>query len=100
MNELMRVHCNDCGTDFEISPVHHLKYNNGGGPNCHNYKKARCSNCGKEIIVDRHVGPNFTVYCDECRSEMNLLSRKKFTNPAPATSYFFTHLFFSIFSTI
>jgi hypothetical protein len=67
--ELMKVHCNDCNADFEISPIHHLKYNNGGCPNCHLKRTAKCSKCGKEIEVDRHVGPNFLVYCDECKSK-------------------------------
>ena len=66
--ELMKVHCNDCGKDFEITPEHHLKYNNGGCPNCHKTKTVKCSKCGKEIIVDRHVGPNSIIYCDECRT--------------------------------
>ncbi len=39
---LMKVHCNECSTDFEITPEHHLKYNNGGCPNCHKYKTTKC----------------------------------------------------------
>ena len=62
----MKVHCNDCGEDFEITPEHHLKYNNGGCPNCHNYRIVKCSKCGKEMKVDRHVDLNGTIYCDEC----------------------------------
>lgn len=62
--ELMKVHCNDCGEDFEITPEHHLKYNNGGCPNCHKTKTVKCSKCGKEIQVDRHCGEN--VICEDC----------------------------------
>ena len=43
----MKVRCNDCGEVFKITPVHHLKYNNGGCPNCHKYKIVFCSKCGK-----------------------------------------------------
>ena len=67
---IMKVHCNDCGADFEITPVHHLTYNNGGCPNCHKTKKRKCSFCGKEIIVDRHVSSNSVIYCEECRKRM------------------------------
>ena len=67
--QLMKVRCNDCGEEFEITPVHHLKYNNGGCPNCSKKRIVKCSKCGKEIEVDRHVGPNFVVYCDECKKE-------------------------------
>lgn len=63
----MKVHCNDCGEDFEITPIHHLKYNNGGCPNCHKHKIVKCSKCGKEIEADRHVGDNFIIYCDDCQ---------------------------------
>lgn len=63
--ELMKVHCNDCGADFEISPVHHLKYNNGGCPNCHKFKIAKCPNCGYEYKVDRHYSLDKT-YCPKC----------------------------------
>jgi len=65
--ELMKVHCNDCGEDFEITPEHHLKYNNGGCPNCHNTKTVKCSICGKEIQVDRHCGEN--VVCEDCKNK-------------------------------
>ena len=66
----MKVHCNDCGEDFEITPIHHLKYNNGGCPNCHKTKIVKCSKCGKEIVVDRYIGPNFKIYCDECKIKL------------------------------
>lgn len=66
--ELMKMHCNDCGTDFEITPAHHLKYNNGGCPNCHKTKVVKCSKCGKDIIVDRHFDSNRIIYCDECEN--------------------------------
>lgn len=65
----MKVRCNDCGEEFEITPLHHLKYNNGGCPNCSKKRIVKCFKCGKEIEVDRHVGPNFVVYCDECKKE-------------------------------
>lgn len=66
----MKVHCNDCGTDFEITPTHHLKYNNGGCPNCHSTKIIKCAKCGKDIIVDRHVSLEFKMLCDECKKEI------------------------------
>lgn len=69
--ELMKVHCNDCGENFEISPVHHLKYNNGGCPNCHKYKNVKCSICGKDIVVNSHSDVTH-VYCDECRKYVKL----------------------------
>lgn len=65
----MKVHCNDCNIDFEITPEHHLKYNNGGCPNCHKTKICKCSGCGKEIVVDCHVNLNEKVYCDECKGK-------------------------------
>ena len=61
----MKVHCNECGEDFEITPEHHLKYNNGGCPNCHKTKITKCSKCGKEIVVDRRCRKN--VICDDCK---------------------------------
>ena len=64
----MKVHCNDCGTDFEITPAHHLKYNNGGCPTCHLTKIIKCAKCGKDIIVDRHTSE--TVLCEECKKEI------------------------------
>ena len=65
----MKVHCNDCGSDFEITPIHHLKYNNGGCPNCHKYKIIKCSICGRDCIVDRHCGDNIKILCDDCKKE-------------------------------
>ena len=64
--KLMKVHCNDCGEDFEITPEHHLKYNNGGCPNCHKTKIVKCSKCGKDIIVDRRSPINAKYICNEC----------------------------------
>jgi len=64
--ELMKVHCNDCGEDFEITPEHHLKYNNGGCPNCHKTKVVKCSKCGKDIVVDRRSPTNANYVCKEC----------------------------------
>lgn len=66
--KIMKVHCNDCNTDFEISPEHHLKYNNGGCPICSKTKKVKCSKCGKEIIVDKHTDDK-KVYCDKCKND-------------------------------
>lgn len=68
--ELMKVHCNDCGANFEISPEHHLKYNNGGCPNCHLTRVVKCKHCGKDMIVDRHIGVNEIVYCDDCKRKL------------------------------
>ena len=66
----MKVHCNDCGEDFEITPIHHLKYNNGGCPNCHKHKIRKCSKCGKEFEVDRHYADSTEFICKECRNEI------------------------------
>jgi len=63
--KLMKVHCNECGEDFEITPEHHLKYNNGGCPNCHKTKTAKCPNCGYEYKIDRHCSLDNT-YCPKC----------------------------------
>ena len=73
----MTVHCNDCGEDFKITPEHHLKYNNGGCPNCHKTRIVKCSCCGKEIEVDRHIGDNQIVYCNKCRKTKKFISRMK-----------------------
>jgi len=63
----MKVHCNNCGEDFEITPAHHLKYNNGGCPNCHLTKLIKCSGCGKNVYVDRRTSVDSEHYiCDEC----------------------------------
>ena len=67
----MKVHCNDCGTDFEITPEHHLKYNNGGCSNCAENKIVKCSKCGKEIKVNKHSKILSEMYCDECQKENN-----------------------------
>ena len=67
LKKKMKVHCNDCGEDFEITPEHHLKYNNGGCPKCHLTRIVRCEKCGKEIIVNRHVSLNIKMLCDECK---------------------------------
>lgn len=60
------MHCNDCGADFEITPAHHLKYNNGGCPNCHLTKIVKCSKCGKDIVVDRRSPTNANYVCEDC----------------------------------
>lgn len=75
--ELMKVHCNDCGADFEITPEHHLRYNNGGCPNCKKYRIVKCSCCGKEIIADYHINGNAKIYCDECKMKSKMLSKVK-----------------------
>lgn len=77
MKNKMIVYCNDCGVDFEISPVHHLKYNNGGCPNCQKHRVVKCSGCGKEIIADYRIGDNSIIYCDECRHKNKLISKYK-----------------------
>ena len=64
----IKIHCNDCGADFELDFQHHMRDNNGGCPNCNKTRIGKCSKCGKEIIVDRHTDTNKTTcYCDECR---------------------------------
>ena len=63
----MKVHCNDCGEDFEITPAHHLKYNNGGCPNCHKYKIIKCQICGKDVKVNNHCKDDYQVICDDCK---------------------------------
>lgn len=45
--EEMTIYCNDCGETFKLSPVHHLKYNNGGCPICRLTKIVKCIECGK-----------------------------------------------------
>ena len=65
----MTVRCNDCNTTFEITPEHHLKYNNGGCPECSKYKITKCSKCGKEIKVSRHFDLKISIKCDECIAE-------------------------------
>ena len=72
--ELMKVHCNDCGEDFEITPEHHLKYNNGGCPNCHKTKIVKCSKCGRNIVVDRRSPINANYICEEC---INKIKQKR-----------------------
>ena len=64
---LMKVHCNDCGEDFEITPEHHLKYNNGGCPECSKYLTVKCAKCGKQILVNKHIDSKKSIYCDECK---------------------------------
>ena len=44
VKQKMKVHCNDCGEDFEITPVHHLKYNNGGCLICKEKQKIKYRN--------------------------------------------------------
>lgn len=80
MKEEMIVHCNDCGSTFKITPTHHLKYNNGGCPICHQTRIEHCSCCGKEIIVDRRVGLNTKCLCDECRRKNKIISNLKDSN--------------------
>lgn len=75
--ELMKVHCNDCGEDFEITPEHHLKYNNGGCPNCHKTKIMICENCGKEFEVDRHYNVKNNKLCKDCRKEVRKNRRRE-----------------------
>lgn len=74
----MSVHCNVCGETFRISPVHHLKYNNGGCPNCHKHRIVKCSCCGKEIEADWHINGNIKIYCEECRYKNILLRKYKY----------------------
>lgn len=77
---LMKVHCNDCGTDFEITLEHHLKYNNGGCPNCHKYKTTKCQKCGKEIKVDSHCSNDYRLICDDCKKQIiKEIEKNKFT---------------------
>ena len=77
--ELMKIHCNDCGEDFEISPFHHLKYNNGGCPNCSKKRIAICSLCGEEFEVDKHISSDSTIcYCKKCRKKKNRIISEKF----------------------
>lgn len=78
MKNKMKVHCNDCDIDFEISPIHHLKYNNGGCPECHKHRIVKCSCCGKEIIADYHVHGNIKIFCEECRSKKRNSKHDKF----------------------
>lgn len=66
----MKIHCNDCGEDFELSPFHHLRYNNGGCPNCHKYKIQICSKCGKRVKVDSHTKITDNYICDDCIKEI------------------------------
>ena len=61
------VHCNDCSATFKITPEHHLKYNNGGCPNCSKYKKVKCSICDKDVLVDRHRSVDCAFICDDCK---------------------------------
>lgn len=30
----IKIHCNDCGSDFELTAFEHLRYGNGGCPIC------------------------------------------------------------------
>lgn len=76
----MKVHCNDCDEDFEITPEHHLKYNNGGCPNCHKTKTVKCSKCGKDVVVDRRSPVNINYICEDCINKIKQakeLSKKK-----------------------
>ena len=65
----MKIKCNDCGEIFWITPEHHLRYNNGGCPNCHNIKILKCSICGKDVYVNKHSTYK-TVICDECKNKV------------------------------
>lgn len=76
--ELIKVHCNDCGTDFEITPVHHLIYNNGGCPNCPETKIAYCTKCGKPFFVNKRVSIK-QIYCDSCKELLNNIQKKNYT---------------------
>ena len=78
MRNEMTVHCNICGETFSIKPTNHLKYNNGGCPNCHKTKLRKCSLCGKEIEVDRRVSINEIVYCEECRKQLKRSKAKAY----------------------
>lgn len=83
LKKKMKVHCNDCGEDFEITPEHHLKYNNGGCPKCHLTRIVRCMKCGKEIVVDRHVSLNIKILCDECKDDIiksNIINKETVKN--------------------
>ena len=73
----MTVHCNDCNETFSITPEHHLKYNNGGCPNCQKTKIIKCSICGKEIEVDRCVSANNNVCCESCRKLIKRMKKNK-----------------------
>ena len=66
----MTVHCNDCKETFQITPEHHLKYNNGGCPNCHKYKTVICSCCKKEILIDRHCAIRENYVCKDCHDKI------------------------------
>ena len=79
---LMKVHCNECGKDFEITPEHHLKYNNGGCPNCHKYKTIICKQCGKSFKVDRRHPNSESFICDECHKK-----EKKYINQEEKHQY-------------
>ena len=65
----MKIKCNDCGEIFWITPEHHLRYNNGGCPNCHNIKILKCSICGKDIYVNKHSTYK-TMICDDCKNRI------------------------------
>ena len=77
INKLLKIHCNDCGENFELTPTTHLRYNNGGCPNCKKYRIVKCSCCGAEVVADYHVNGNLKIYCDECRKRMRLISKHK-----------------------
>lgn len=77
MKKEMIVQCNDCGTIFKITPVHHLKYNNGGCPICRQFKTLKCSICGKDIIVNNHCSDNLKLICDDCKNETKQKKEKQ-----------------------
>ena len=65
----MIVHCNDCGQTFKITPVHHLKYINGGCPICHKHKTRKCSKCGRIFEVNHHYADSADFVCKECKDK-------------------------------
>jgi predicted RNA-binding Zn-ribbon protein involved in translation (DUF1610 family) len=75
-DKLMKVHCNNCGTDFEITPAQHLKYNNGGCPQCQETKIAYCMKCGKMFYINRCANNIKNVYCDSCKKDLNIIQSK------------------------
>lgn len=79
MEHEMKVKCNDCGSEFEITPIHHLKYINGGCPICHKHKTRTCSKCGREFEVNHHYADSIVFVCKECKDKEKIGHRKRST---------------------
>ena len=64
----MKIHCNDCDTDFEITPKNHIRNNNGGCPKCSKLKIVYCTKCGREIFITKYANIK-NICCSDCKED-------------------------------